>query len=307
MPEGGPDIESDGARTGSGSTLLALPVISLGVASLAAHPGTRLWPTVLVVVGTVLAAVLPRHRVLIAGVAMAAILAVGISTGYDFRHRRGSYAAFMASAAVTVTVAGVLRRRLDSQTRTIAALRRELEVERSQQPLEAALTGPSGPIERELARAARHGRPAAVVVAELDNCDLLLEHIGERGMMSALGDLAEILGSGTRGADLGEVDDGRIVCVLPETDLLGGRTVAERARLQFGSLAVPGAHQVPITARFGVAATPSDGADTPAVLAVALRALDEAAERSGNRTVMSDAAQDVPPGWTLGYVASGGG
>ena len=87
-------------------------------------------------------------------------------------------------------------------------------------------------------------------------------------MELALATLGELLASAdTRLPDGGVSDELRLIFVLPETPLLGGR--GERARLAFQAMRTEGANGIPLTASFGIAAYPVDGSTDLDLLAAA--------------------------------------
>jgi diguanylate cyclase (GGDEF)-like protein len=138
----------------------------------------------------------------------------------------------------------------------------------------------------ELARVERFGGPLAVVVADLDWFKDVNDRHGHPAGDSVLREFALLLQETVRDVDLaGRWGGEEFVLVLPGTDLAGGAQLADRIRVALAGrivLAVDGT-PIPVTASFGVAATPP--ASTPSELFAAADAAMYQAKRAGKNRV----------------------
>jgi diguanylate cyclase (GGDEF)-like protein len=111
----------------------------------------------------------------------------------------------------------------------------------------------------ELARVERFGGSFAVVIADLDWFKDVNDRHGHPGGDIVLREVGSLLQEKLRDVDLaGRWGGEEFVLVLPGTDLAGGAEVAERIRVALADrtiLASDGT-PIPVTASFGVAATP---------------------------------------------------
>ena len=146
----------------------------------------------------------------------------------------------------------------------------------------------------ELARVDRFGGSLAVVVADLDWFKDVNDRYGHPAGDAVLREFAVLLQETLRDIDLaGRWGGEEFLLILPGTDLAGGAQVAERIRVALAGrivLAVDGT-PIPVTASFGVAATPL--ATTAAELFAAADAAMYEAKRGGKNRVET-AAQRVP-------------
>jgi diguanylate cyclase (GGDEF)-like protein len=140
----------------------------------------------------------------------------------------------------------------------------------------------------ELARVDRFGGSLAVVVADLDSFKAVNDRYGHPAGDSVLREFALLLQESLRDIDLASRWGGEeFLLVLPGTDLAGGAQVAERIRVALAGrivLAVDGT-PIPITASFGVAATPP--ATTASELFAAADAALYEAKRAGKNRVQT--------------------
>jgi diguanylate cyclase (GGDEF)-like protein len=138
----------------------------------------------------------------------------------------------------------------------------------------------------ELARVERFGGPLAVVVADLDWFKDVNDRYGHPAGDTVLREFAVLLQETLRDVDLaGRWGGEEFLLVLPGTDLAGGAQVAERIRLALSGrivLSVDGT-PIPVTASFGVAATPP--AKTASELFAAADAAMYEAKRAGKNQV----------------------
>ena len=140
----------------------------------------------------------------------------------------------------------------------------------------------------ELARVDRFGGPLAVVVADLDWFKDINDRYGHPAGDNVLREFGTLLGETLRDVDLaGRWGGEEFLLILPGTDLEGGAEVAERIRIALAGrmmLAVDGT-PIPVTASFGVAATPP--AKTASDLFAAADAAMYEAKRMGRNRVQT--------------------
>jgi diguanylate cyclase (GGDEF)-like protein len=148
----------------------------------------------------------------------------------------------------------------------------------------------------ELARVERFGGPLAIVVADLDWFKDVNDRHGHPSGDAVLREFAQLLNETVRDIDLaGRWGGEEFLVILPGTHLDGGAQVAERIRLALAGRIVPSADgsPIPVTASFGVAATPP--ASTAAELfSAADAALYEAKRNGKNRVEVAPAAVAHP-------------
>jgi diguanylate cyclase (GGDEF)-like protein len=138
----------------------------------------------------------------------------------------------------------------------------------------------------ELARLERFGGPLALVVADLDWFKDVNDRYGHPSGDAVLREFAQLLNETVRDVDLaGRWGGEEFLLILPGTDLAGGAKVAERVRLALAGRIVLSADgsPIPVTASFGVAATPP--ASTAAELFSAADAALYEAKRNGKNRV----------------------
>jgi len=149
-------------------------------------------------------------------------------------------------------------------------------------------------LDDELARIERFGGPLAVVVADLDWFKDVNDRHGHPAGDAVLREFAVLLQETVRDVDLaGRWGGEEFVLVLPGTDLVGGAQLAERIRLGLADqivLAVDGT-PIPVTASFGVAATPP-ARTAPELFAAADAAMYQAKRAGKNR--VETAPESVP-------------
>jgi diguanylate cyclase (GGDEF)-like protein len=138
----------------------------------------------------------------------------------------------------------------------------------------------------ELARLERFGGPLALVVADLDWFKDVNDRHGHPSGDAVLREFATVLRESVRDVDLaGRWGGEEFLLILPGTDLAGGAQVAERIRAaQAGRIVLSAdGSPIPVTASFGVAATPP--ASTAAELFSAADAALYEAKRNGKNRV----------------------
>jgi diguanylate cyclase (GGDEF)-like protein/PAS domain S-box-containing protein len=108
-------------------------------------------------------------------------------------------------------------------------------------------------LDRELARAQRHGHPLSILLADIDHFKAVNDELGHETGDTALRGVAATIQATLRPTDrVGRWGGEEFVVVLPETDRAGARTAAERIRQGVeNSQAVPGRT---VTVSIGIAA-----------------------------------------------------
>ncbi|HWG55984.1 MAG TPA: hypothetical protein VNT58_05615 [Gaiellaceae bacterium] len=218
-----------------------------------------------------------------------ALVFAALAVAVDAAREAGidSLTAFLALVLGGALVAGgyvrtsVERRdeELEVAAETVAALNRGTRLARA-----LARNADRRWLRAELSRAARHGYVVTLLLVAVD---------GDGEDPEELEVVSEVVVSMLRASDAAVAEEeGRIGVVLPYTDAVGGRLVAERVRL---ALAGTGERTVSI----GVAEYPVDAADAVALVRVAGRAVARAQSDGGNRTVCVSLPLPSPPAWAL--------
>ena len=95
-------------------------------------------------------------------------------------------------------------------------------------------------LDKEIDRSQRHGRPLVVAIADLDFFKSVNDRFGHLAGDAVLKRVADELASGLRSTDvLGRYGGEEFLLILPETDLMGGFTVAEKLRKRIEKLRLP--------------------------------------------------------------------
>jgi diguanylate cyclase (GGDEF)-like protein len=145
-------------------------------------------------------------------------------------------------------------------------------------------------LRNEVARAARYGKPLALVIMDLDDFKAIntnyLWHNGDEVLRA----VATILRANSRDKMDHPARYGgeELALILPETTLEGAFNAAERVREQIAALRIPlvsGSGVMQITVSCGVAALPNTPASESALVEAAARALAEAKTTGKNKTV----------------------
>jgi diguanylate cyclase (GGDEF)-like protein len=141
-------------------------------------------------------------------------------------------------------------------------------------------------LDRELARSARYCRPLALVLFDLDHFKKVNDELGHLGGDVTLRELAARVKGAIRKEELFARYGGEeFVVVLPETNLEGGLSAAERIRELVESKPFQYEEKTyPVTVSLGVATTAGDESMTPSeLLRVADEKLYEAKNNGRNR------------------------
>jgi diguanylate cyclase (GGDEF)-like protein len=186
----------------------------------------------------------------------------------------------------------------------LVSAREELERIRAMEVMEEKLGGArrASVLEYELERSRRHNHEVSLLLVRPDAFDELTLRFGDAASGQTLNVVAEAIGVNLRATDvplrLGAFDFG---VILPETPSETARVVGERIRLAVAGerLAVGDGEELDITVAIGVATFPHDATSNEDLVAAAQRALNSAADRGGNRTVLTSGPHDAPPGWSV--------
>lgn len=151
---------------------------------------------------------------------------------------------------------------------------------------------------RELSRAQRTGQPVSVVVADLDHFKKVNDTHGHPAGDAVLRAAARLIAGSVRGSDVACRYGGEeFVLILPDCDREAAVAKAERLCADLRTLAVrEDGHAIPVTASFGVAASPYDGHDADQLFKAADDAVYRAKAAGRNRVVVAEApaAKEVP-------------
>ena len=140
-------------------------------------------------------------------------------------------------------------------------------------------------LQEELERAVRFSRPVGVVFCDVDlfkDVNTEWQHLGGDAVLV---EVANRLSTATREIDVVARYGGEeFVLLLPETDLVGAQTLAEKVRLAMCEEPVEHAGKTrTVTLSLGVAAYPHSGTSVRSLLAAAQEALKRAKENGRNR------------------------
>lgn len=147
-------------------------------------------------------------------------------------------------------------------------------------------------LERERQRAARHGRPLAVAMADLDHFKKVNDRHGHLAGDALLKRVAHTLKSNLRSTDaIGRYGGEEFLMVLPETTLPAAIQVAEKLRQQVAELevVVEGSITIRATVSIGLSVLSPDASDSVPEAVALIDAADRnllLAKRSGRNRVM---------------------
>jgi diguanylate cyclase (GGDEF)-like protein len=216
------------------------------------------------------------------------------------------WAALACSLAVSVWLAQQLRRARREQGYEAASLvLRAFQVPAGDLVCSDGLTGLPNrrsleeTLRREWARAERNGSPLAVAIVGVDPPGI---EDGQHDRVSIAGSLclvAEALGQAVRRPSdvVARYGGGEFAVVLPETDLAGAATIAERLRAAVAAARSPHGNalrQPAVTVSAGVAVRMAGvHADGPALLAAAEDLMRRARRQGGDHVEVYDSAVTV--------------
>ena len=166
-----------------------------------------------------------------------------------------------------------------------------------------------GEVEQEILRAARSGRPFALLMIDLDGLKAANDRFGHASGDQLLRAVAETLSGDIRVTDIAARYGGdEFVLLLPETDLAGAMLVADKVRIDIGRLALPSDGSVIRTsASIGLVTFPDDGRTSTELMRRADLAMYEAKRRGRDQIVrfaretkvpMATSGQAAPPAAT---------
>jgi len=142
-------------------------------------------------------------------------------------------------------------------------------------------------LKRELRRAARFGQELSILLVEADRFPVWLKSVGPAISDGRVKELAALLVQQVRSFDfVARFGSAQFLVVLPQTPRPGAVEVAERIRAAVQAAAFTDARAGEVTVSIGVSAFPREGAEPPALIATATRAL-AAAQRQGRNRVDS--------------------
>ena len=172
---------------------------------------------------------------------------------------------------------------------TTVHLGMELEHQARTDPLTGAMNrlALTESVVRDLSRARRNDRPLSLLMFDLDHFKHLNDRFGHQRGDAALMAVAAATRQELRLSDmLARYGGEEFVVVLPDTDKANARDTAERLRRRIEALKIDRGDGSVLTASYGVAAFPADGADLDSLIARADAAL-YAAKAAGRNQVMA--------------------
>jgi len=139
-------------------------------------------------------------------------------------------------------------------------------------------------MQRALSRASEDGRPLAVLMVDLDHFKRINDAHGHARGDLVLKQTTRAIQSTLRADDIvGRFGGEEFVVLLPGADLKQAMGAAERCRAAVGTMTVPGAPYLSVTASVGVAAFPNHGEELDALLRASDRAMYKAKANGRNR------------------------
>ncbi len=145
-------------------------------------------------------------------------------------------------------------------------------------------------LDRELERALRYHRPLTIAMADLDHFKEINDRYGHLAGDSMLRRVAQVMAGGLRSTDLiGRYGGEEFLLLLPETELWGAATVAEKVRSLVQGTLVPMEDGTParVTISIGLAGLPAGPRETKItgreLIAAADRSLYDAKHAGRNR------------------------
>jgi diguanylate cyclase (GGDEF)-like protein len=138
-------------------------------------------------------------------------------------------------------------------------------------------------LRREIKRAGRYHQDLSLLMLDVDNLKHYNDQHGHLRGSFLLREMAGLFTAHVRSWDLvAKYGGDEFTVILPQTDLGGARTVAERLRAAVEEHTFPLAHRGQITVSIGIASFPADGQTTSALIGTADRALYLAKQRGRN-------------------------
>jgi diguanylate cyclase (GGDEF)-like protein len=138
-------------------------------------------------------------------------------------------------------------------------------------------------LKRMVAQASRSQESMAVALLDLDHFKQINDTYGHGRGDEVLAAVAQAMKGAVRSGDfVGRYGGEEFVIALPDTDLEGALTAAEKIRFGVAQVTLPSIERL-ISASLGVAVLPADGLDTETLLRNADRALYDAKSKGRNR------------------------
>ena len=139
-------------------------------------------------------------------------------------------------------------------------------------------------LRREIKRAGRYHQDLSLLMIDVDNLKAYNDRHGHLRGSFLLREMAGLFSAHVRSWDLvAKYGGDEFTVILPQTELAGARTVAERLRSAVEEHTFPLATPGQITVSIGIAAFPVDGQTTSALIETADRALYLAKQRGRNQ------------------------
>lgn len=292
-------------------------VVSLGVfgavaAGLAQRgDGLATFEIVLAGIGMI-AAYLARWRVgrVIAAASPLVFLFLEGRNGNVNRTRYWSEMVLAAGIFAATFAAAYLRMTIESRDDDLDRAVNEVQRKRADERLSEKLSGARNlsALEIEVERSRRHNHHVSVLFLRPDRVDEIDRVHGQLAVGRMLEQLAEAIGRSLRATDVPLPEPPHeFAIILPETDVVAARVVAERIRLAAaGRHLAFGVEELEMTVSIGVAAFPADATTNEDLVERSRLALDAAIELGGNRTVLYAPPEDAPPGWGIPHRLVGG-
>lgn len=161
-------------------------------------------------------------------------------------------------------------------------------------------------LDKEIDRSQRHGRPLVVALADLDFFKSVNDRHGHLAGDVVLKRVADELTHGLRSTDvLGRYGGEEFLLILPETDLMGGFTVAEkmRKRIEAMRLPMPDGENIKLSISIGLAGfhlSSSDEETRNRLIDAADQALYRAKKKGRNRVEIFEEAEANSPAVLVG-------
>lgn len=139
-------------------------------------------------------------------------------------------------------------------------------------------------LRREIKRAGRYHQDLAILMVDVDNLKNYNDRHGHLRGSFLLREMAGLFATHVRSWDLvAKYGGDEFTVILPQTNLSGAQTAAERLRAGVEAHRFPLTQPGAITVSIGVAAFPTDGQTTSALIETADRALYQAKQRGRNQ------------------------
>ena len=137
---------------------------------------------------------------------------------------------------------------------------------------------------QEMARAERFGRPMAILMIDSDHLKVINDTFGHQVGDRLITDMAKYITAQCRVSDtVVRYGGDEFIVLLPDTDSMGARYLAERIRASMEAYELPVTRRVPTTVSIGVASFPEDARGVMGLLACADASLYHSKSAGRNR------------------------